>query len=248
MELKKSRIVLFIVMSLVLPSLGQAKPTSSLNSKGNKLYLKGEYQKALELYKRAESQDPKSPAISNNLGNVAHQQQNFEEAGRYYQRALENTNQRELANTYYNLGNNYFRGSQLEQAMASYERCLELNPNDLDAKYNLEFIKRTQKQNQKQQQENSEQKEKQTSGQEKENKEEQKKQQEQKEKGQEKQASEQQSEKEKQKEEQGAGSQQKMSKEEAERILSAVREQEKELLEKQKRFGEPKRGKIGRDW
>jgi Ca-activated chloride channel homolog len=247
--------IFLLIILLMLPSLAQSKSFSSLNNKGNKFYFKGDYQGALELYKKAEEKSPKSPVISNNLGNVAHQQGDFGEAEKYYQRALDNTNKLESANSLYNLGNNYFRRGQMENALQSYEKCLELNPSDRDAKYNIEFIKRMQKQNQEQEQKKSQQKEKQNSQKENQKKnEEQKQQQEQKEKEQQqKQSSQQQNEKQKEEQKQEeqqkfSESQPKMSKEEAEGILSAVKEKEKELLEKQKKFGEIKTGRVGKDW
>lgn len=240
------RFVLLITIFLGLPALAQSKSFSSLNNKANRLYLKGDYQKALELYKKAEAKEPSSPVISYNLGNVGHQQKDFQQAERYYQRALGNTDKKQLADTYYNLGNNYFRQGRIEESLKSYENCLKLNPNDLDAKYNIEFIKRMQKQNQKSEQEKQNEKDKSNqqnkSPENKENQQQKEKSAKQNEK--EKQQQEQQSEK----EQKSAQPQPKMSKEEAERILSAVREQEKELLKKQERFNQAKPIRVGRDW
>ena len=241
MKLKMDKIVLFIIALLVVSELAWAEPFSFLNNKGNKFYLKDEYQKALELYKKAEVENPKSPIISYNLGNVKHQQKHFEQSEKYYHRALENTDKRQLADTHYNLGNNCFRQNQIEKAIESYQRCLELNPNDLEAKYNIELIKRMKQQNQKSEREKLQQEKEQKREKKDQEKEEKEKQAEQK--------SEQQSEKQKQQQEQkSTQAQPKMSKEEAERILSAIKEQEKELLKKQKRFGEVKPEKVGKDW
>ena len=43
------------------------------------------------------------------------------------------------AELYYNLGNAYFKQGELALAILSYERCLRLEPNMKDAKYNLAF-------------------------------------------------------------------------------------------------------------
>ena len=38
---------------------------------------------------------------------------------------------------YYNLGNAYYRADKIAGAVWSYERALQLNPNDDDSRYNL---------------------------------------------------------------------------------------------------------------
>lgn len=44
-----------------------------------------------------------------------------------------------VALIYYNLGNAYFKQSELSKSILAYERCLRLAPNMKDAQYNLEF-------------------------------------------------------------------------------------------------------------
>ena len=251
MKLGNYRFVLLITIFLVLPALAQGKSFPSLNNKANKLYLKGDYQKALELYKKAEAKEPSSPVISYNLGNVGYQQKDFQQTERYYQRALGNMDKRQLANTYYNLGNNYFRQGRIEESLKSYENCLKLNPNDLDAKYNIEFIKRMQKQNQQSEREKQNEKDEsnqQNKSQENKNNQNKENQQQKEQSGKQNAKERQEQEQQNEKEQKSPQQQPKMSKEEAERILSAVREQEKELLKKQERFNQAKPIKVGRDW
>jgi len=68
------------------------------------------------------------------------------------------------AQSRYNAGNALYRTGRLEEAVDQYLRSLEINPEDEDAKYNLEFVRREiqrrmneQKQRQKQQEEQQEQ-------------------------------------------------------------------------------------------
>jgi Ca-activated chloride channel family protein len=77
-------------------------------------------------------------------------------AGQYQQAAdtLSNSNTADAA---YNQGNAFAQQGQLEQAIKSYEKALQLNPNNSDAKYNKELVEK-ELEKQKQQQDNKDQK------------------------------------------------------------------------------------------
>lgn len=47
----------------------------------------------------------------------------------------------EAAELYYNLGNAYYKNDEIAKAILNYERALLLDPNDEDAKFNLEIAK-----------------------------------------------------------------------------------------------------------
>jgi tetratricopeptide (TPR) repeat protein len=51
------------------------------------------------------------------------------------------------AKGYYNSGNVLYREGKWEEAIGAYKKALELNPNDEDAKYNLEFVRQKIKEN-----------------------------------------------------------------------------------------------------
>ncbi|RLU03381.1 MAG: VWA domain-containing protein [Ketobacter sp.] len=70
--------------------------------------------------------------------------QNFEAAEQLY-------SQQESADGLYNLGNSLARQQKLEDAIAAYEKALELNPEMEDAKFNLDLVKKVQEQQQQQQ-------------------------------------------------------------------------------------------------
>ena len=69
--------------------------------------------------------------------------QNFEAAEQLY-------SQQESADGLYNLGNSLARQQKLEDAIAAYEKALELNPEMEDAKFNLDLVKKVQEQQQQQ--------------------------------------------------------------------------------------------------
>lgn len=72
-------------------------------------------------------------------GNSAFQNEQYEEALRYYNEIL---NEGYVSyGLHYNLGNTYFRLNQLGLSILNYERALKLSPNDEDVLYNLNIVK-----------------------------------------------------------------------------------------------------------
>lgn len=115
---------------------------SSLNNKGNEMYKKGDYKKALEFYNQAGIEKPDLPEIRYNLGNSLHQQKEWEKALQNYQKALQDTPDLNQAQIYYNMGNTFYRLDKYPEAIEAYKKCLEINPKDEDAKYNLEYVRK----------------------------------------------------------------------------------------------------------
>lgn len=76
-----------------------------------------------------------------------------------YQQAAETLSNSKTADAAYNQGNALAQQGQLEEAIKAYEKALQLDPNNSDAKYNKELVeKELEKQKQQQQQENKDQK------------------------------------------------------------------------------------------
>jgi tetratricopeptide (TPR) repeat protein len=73
-------------------------------------------------------------------GNAAYQQDSFASALTYYLKIPEQA-QKESAGLYYNLGNTYYKLGNLGKAILYYERALQLNPNDEEARQNLAIAK-----------------------------------------------------------------------------------------------------------
>ncbi|MFC1478451.1 tetratricopeptide repeat protein [Candidatus Margulisiibacteriota bacterium] len=162
------------------------------------------------------------------------------------------------ANAHYNLGNTFFQQQGFDDAIKQYERTLKINPEDEDAKFNLELAKKMKQQQQQQQQKQDKKDQK--------DKKDQQKSKDQKDKGkgdkgdQDKQKDQQQGDDKKdQQQQKGADDQKKeqqqkaaakkryMSKEDAERLLDALKEEQKgiHLGEKKKRR---KKTPVEKDW
>jgi Ca-activated chloride channel homolog len=227
--------------------------------KGNKAFEESDYQKAEVEYRRALEKNDNSFKGEFNLGSVLYQQENFDEAAKAFSRISEQANEAEnKAGAFYNLGNSLMNKQEYEAAIEAYKNALRQNPDDFNSKYNLEFamhqLKEQQKQEQQQQQnqdqqnedqqeDNKEDQENQNNQQQNENKEDDQQQQQQDNQ----QQSDSQSGEQDQPQEQNA---QQISKEDAERLLQALREREKNTLDKIKRekLKNAKSVKSEKDW
>ena len=134
------------------PAPGKADTFSGAVKKGNAAYQKKEFDKALEHYRAAEIDHPESEKLQYNLGNALYQTGNFPDAAGRYEKALAKLPVTDQAKGYYNIGNVLYREGKWEEAIGAYKKALELNPNDEDAKYNIEFVRQKIKENLKPQQ------------------------------------------------------------------------------------------------
>lgn len=255
-----SVLILGVVMFLCVPALLHADATSRKNASGNRLYKEGKYDEAAKKYLDAQLESPKSSGLSYNLGNADYKLKKYEKALENYRKAGESTDPKMEQRARYNLGNALYKmgefevnqGKQeglakLEQAIEAYKRALDLDPNDKDAKYNLEFVRRKLKEMSKrdpQQQKQEQQQQKDQKQQQQQEQDERKKQEEEENQRQQQQQQQQQG--------QDSSAQRKpkpgeMPKEQAERLLDAFKDSEKESKENQTNK-RPGRVWTDKDW
>jgi Ca-activated chloride channel family protein len=239
--------ILFCLLFLVTE--GHSQTIRSHVSSGNRAYGKGNYNDAEVAYKKGLLEDPKSREAQSNLGNAYYKQQRFDEAGRQFGNSgVAMTEPTDRARSLYNIGNSLFKGDKLQESVEAYKQSLKLNPNDEDARYNLEMARRKLKQ---QEQKKNQQKKQDKKQDKQDNKQQQNQDQNQQ---QEKQKQEQQNQEQQKQEEakqdqtrQQAQKKNQMPKPEAERILEALRNNEKEI-QKNLRKREAVRIKVEKDW
>ena len=215
-------------------------------SKGNKSYRQGDFSGAATHYRSAEIDRPGSPVAAYNLGTALVTGKNYEEALPKLGEATSKLTGPDKALAYYNIGNGFFGGGKFEEAAGAYKKTLEINPNDRDAKYNLELALKMleeQKKNQKNQknQKQNQKNEKKDKGSSSDSDLTQQKQNKSRPENQEKQKSPDQKEQQKM-----ARPKQQMTKEEAERILAALKNEEMKVKKQKKAEAIPIVG--GRDW
>lgn len=124
-----------------------------LNQEGNRAYLAGDYQAAIDAYRRAYVERPDLTEIGYNLGNGLHRVAQYDAAVRESQKAAATGDNDTRFRAYYALGNHFTKQERWREAYESYRNALVLSPTDQDAKYNLEVVlKRMQAQEQERQQ------------------------------------------------------------------------------------------------
>lgn len=87
-------------------------------------------------------QHPGDPRPLYNLGNLYHIKGDFPQAEEFLRAAAPGWDGQEAAHAHYNLGNTLYRAGRLEEAREAYLEALRRDPDDADAKYNLELTQR----------------------------------------------------------------------------------------------------------
>ncbi|MBI4394799.1 MAG: tetratricopeptide repeat protein [Candidatus Omnitrophica bacterium] len=143
LKFKRTASTILIYCSIWFLTSGFLETTSGLNQKGNKQYEEKHYTSALESYRKAQIKNPDEPSVRYNLGTTLYQLDQFQEAETHLHQALEKANRKDLqATAWYNYGNTQYRLGQFDKAAEAYRKTLDLNPNDKDAKYNLELLQK----------------------------------------------------------------------------------------------------------
>lgn len=253
-QLSKALSILFnflcIFSVLTFPDYLSAQSGRTKVEEGNRLYKEEKYDEALNKYKDASLENPTAPEITFNTGNIYYKKKNYEEALKHYDKASSAQDIKLQSEAYYNTGNALFKSGKVAESILAYKRALELNPADMDIKFNLEYARAFLKENakkepQQQQQQESVQKDQ------KENDDKKNKQDEQKQKKQ--QSAEQKNEQQDNKDKKDQQQQQpqpkdQMSKEQAEQILRALQSNEKEDLKNAKKQQIPGDVQVLKDW
>jgi Ca-activated chloride channel family protein len=146
-------VIAALVGILLLPIAAQASPSSALRE-----YNAGNYTNALQEFERLAQINTNDLRLVFNAGTAAYRATNYEEALNDFQAATLLPDLDLQQRAYYNLGNALYRLGETKfepdteglstmeerwrQAVKSYEHAVELNTNDVDAVYNLAFVKR----------------------------------------------------------------------------------------------------------
>jgi tetratricopeptide (TPR) repeat protein len=143
-----------LLLVLLLCSNGLvAQSSNQLTVKGNKAYKDGDYATAAEQYKLAAEKDTASRQAFYNLGNALYKSGKADEALNAYDAALaKDTAVLDKAATWYNKGVVLHNNKKLPECIEAYKNALRLNPNDEEARLNLQKALQQQQQKQQQQQ------------------------------------------------------------------------------------------------
>jgi tetratricopeptide (TPR) repeat protein len=112
---------------------------ADLNRRGNEHYASAEYADAVARYQEARSRAPDEPGLPYNAGNAYNRRGEFDTAVQESSRALADGSGIE-AQAEYAIGNHHAGAGRLAEAREAYKRALLADPDDADAKHNLEVI------------------------------------------------------------------------------------------------------------
>lgn len=152
------RVVCAILILLGWQPVASAESARSLVESGNAAYDAGRYDQAVAAYEKAAALAPWSAVALLNEGNARYRQADFNGAMASFTQAAEaaaSAGDRTLAaRSHFNLGNSAFQAGDLhrqdpkqalplyEESVDHYRAALELDPQLLDAAYNLEVSRR----------------------------------------------------------------------------------------------------------
>lgn len=149
-----------ILCALVILCLSATPCLAGMHTKkevknGNLLYNKGRFEEALKQYEEALAGSPDSDIVNFNLGAALYKTEDYERAIGHFEKSLlsEDESLEQMAN--YNIGNAKYKYGitkegmglpmavgLLKQSLHHFEHSLELGPDDEDAEYNYEFVKK----------------------------------------------------------------------------------------------------------
>ena len=110
--------------------------------KGNRSYNSGNYEQAIESYRKALEIRPNNANAQFNLGDALYAQESYDEAYEAFQKVVEMSPDAKLkSDAVYNMGNCLLVQDKYYDAFNVYKVALKLNPENENALYNLEYCR-----------------------------------------------------------------------------------------------------------
>ncbi len=134
------RMTLQILFLFITGSLfGQSQQAERAIQSGNDLYKQEQFNKAATEYNRALEADPSNTIAKFNQANAFYRQDQKVEAAQIYSAVISGTGEKGLrSKAYYNKGVVLSAQKNLEESIEAYKNTLRLNPDDKDARENLQ--------------------------------------------------------------------------------------------------------------
>ena len=130
----------FLAAAALAVCLMACGPTpGQVNNSGHEPYLNGEYATALEFYRDAEGHAPGSAEPYYNSANALYRTEEYDEALQSYDESLKYAEENLRSHGFFNRGNTAFQQENYPDAVEAYKEVLRMNPDDRDAKHNLEL-------------------------------------------------------------------------------------------------------------
>jgi Ca-activated chloride channel family protein len=148
-DFAKTALFLFLIGSLLHGAGGYTS-----NTRGNRLFGEGKYDDALKEYMDANIKAPETPEVQYNMANTFYKQKKYDKALESYDKALMTDDKEVYRKVHFNKACALFRKGefmlkqgkreglgQWESAISGFKKVLDLDPDDKDAKTNIEIIR-----------------------------------------------------------------------------------------------------------
>jgi Ca-activated chloride channel family protein len=134
----KLLLTIFILI-ISLNIMGQAKSASELIAEGNKSYKENQFAKAEEFYTKALTAEPTNAIAKFNIAAALYRQDKKVEAAQTFQQLADAAADKEIkAKAFYNKGVILSQQKNLEESIEAYKNALRNNPDDKEARENLQ--------------------------------------------------------------------------------------------------------------
>ncbi len=130
--------VIFTIMLAIFIISAQAQTANQSILKGNEYYRLGQYEQAEKEYSAAVKADPANTTAKFNLAAAIYRMGKEPESIKNYEELTTVQNTSLKANAYYNKGSILSKQKKLEESIDVYKNALRNNPNDKEARENLQ--------------------------------------------------------------------------------------------------------------
>jgi Ca-activated chloride channel homolog len=131
--------ILVFILTIPFSSFAFGQNATESILKGNKLYQQSQFDLAEAQYRKALEYEPENEKARYNLANALQRQNKYDEATKLLEGLGENSKDNSTKSaSYYNQGVAYTKMKNLDSSIESYKKALRLNPNDKEARENLE--------------------------------------------------------------------------------------------------------------
>ena len=133
------RAVIAALTMFVLLLVACGPTPAQINSSGHEAYLGGDYAAALDAYHLAQERSPDSGEPYYNSGNVTYRMGEYGDSLQSYDESIRHASGELRSRGFFNRGNASFQQQQYAEAVEAYKEVLRMNPDNQDAKHNLEL-------------------------------------------------------------------------------------------------------------
>ncbi|HLX91387.1 MAG TPA: tetratricopeptide repeat protein [Puia sp.] len=164
------RSLMLVTVALAVSAGLHAQKENVLINKGNQYYKLKKFDESQEAYQKAIGDAPTNPTANYNLGDAQFRKNSFEDASKSFDVSVGHAADKNVKEKgYYNKGVALIKQQKTDESIDAWKNALKLDPNDEDARENLEKAllekksrqPKDQKQNQQQNKQNQQQKQQQ---------------------------------------------------------------------------------------